>query len=150
MAGWGRRTAEAGTPRSLGCQSPLDSDAMQLQSPFVICSCSTFPFQPLPRSPYPQPTVTAHNPQVSEVPGLLDSAQDPICRLCCESPFLLIMLALASKRPWALLPTSSPRVTVFGSGSSYLFLAACLIHTALVTGVSQICWFSATPETIRS
>lgn len=49
----GRRTAEAGTASCLSCQSPLDSDAMRLHSPFVICSRSAFGFQHLGRSPHP-------------------------------------------------------------------------------------------------
>lgn len=49
----GRSTAKAGTAGCLSCQSPLDSDAMRLHSPFVICSCSAFGFQHLPPSPLP-------------------------------------------------------------------------------------------------
>lgn len=32
------------------------------------------------------PTVSAHIPQVSEVPGQLNYTLEPICKLCCESP----------------------------------------------------------------
>ena len=49
----GRRTAEAGTVSFLSCQSPLDSDAMRLHSPFEICSHSAFGFQHLPLSHHP-------------------------------------------------------------------------------------------------
>lgn len=124
-------------PCCLSCQSPLESHTMQLHSPFVICSA--FAFQPLPRSLYPHPTVSAQTPQVSEVSGLLDCAQDPICQLCHEAQFVLVMLTLATKRPWALLPTSSPHITVFGSGSCCLSLAACLPHTVCATDLLIFC-----------
>lgn len=141
--GWrGRRTAEAGTRICLSCQSPLDSDAMWLHSPFVICSCSAFGFQhfslslhlPSLFSPYPFP----QDPKV----GL------PICLFGHDSLLILIMLKLAPKRLPDLLMTCPPPISVSGSGFCCLSLAACLTHIALLPGVSWICWFSVAPETI--
>lgn len=147
VAGGGRRTAEAGTGTCLSCQSPLDSDAMWLHSPFVICSCSAFGFQHLSLSPHPLVSLLSSLSSPHPFP------QDPkvglpICLFGHDSLLILIMLTLAPKRLPDLLMTCPPPISVSGSGFCCLSLAACLTHIVLLPGVSWICWFSVAPETI--